>query len=200
MCGGQGQVRAALAGACLPAGDLDSADSVSTIGSNPIDSCEGAWWVLHTRSRHEKRVAEALHARGVDHYLPLTSSRRTYGKRVREFMVPLFDGYVFLCGGDDDIQVAWETSFVANIIRVEDQATLRADLRDIYRVVSSKQPMDLFPALRRGRRCLVTRGPLRGVEGVVIRRKGVSRIFVAVTFISKSAVVEIDAAIVEPID
>jgi transcription antitermination factor NusG len=175
-------------------------DPAETLDPNPIDVYEGRWWVLHTRSRHEKRVAEALDRHGVNHFLPLTTSRRTYGKRVREFSPPLFTGYVFLCGGEDGIQVAWETNCIANVIRVADQDRLRADLRSIYRVCNSNEPLDLYPSLRSGRRCRIRCGPLKGIEGVVTRRRGVSRIFVAVTFICKSAVVEIDAAIVEAID
>ena len=181
-------------------GGVVAMDPAGTLDLNPIDAYEGSWWVLHTRSRHEKRVAEALDRRGIDHFLPLTTSRRTYGKRVREFSLPLFTGYVFLCGDEDGIQVAWETNCIANVIRVEEQAQLRADLRSIYRVCNSNMPLDLYPALQSGRRCRIRCGPLKGIEGVVTRRRGVSRIFVAVTFIGKSTVMEIDAAIVEAID
>ena len=171
-----------------------------TLDPPPIDAYEGSWWVLHTRSRHERRVAEALDRRGIDHFLPLTTSRRTYGKRVRESSSPLFTGYVFLCGGEEGVQVAWETNCIANVIEVVDQARLRADLRSIYLACNSDEPLDLYPSLRSGRRCRIRCGPLKGIEGVVMRRRGVSRLFVAMTFICKSAVVEIDAAIVEAID
>lgn len=180
--------------------DVATTYTAEALDPNPIDTYEGDWWVLHTRSRHEKRVAEALDRRGIDHFLPLTTSRRTYGNRVREFTLPLFTGYVFLCGDAEGIQVAWETHCIANVIRVEGQAELRADLRSIYRICNSDVLVDLYPALQSGRRCRIRCGPLKGIEGVVKRRQGVSRIFVAVTFIGKSTVMEIDAAIVDAID
>ncbi len=175
-------------------------DPGETLDPVAIDAYGGDWWVLHTRSRHEKRVAEALDRHNIDHFLPLTTSRRTYGGRVREFSTPLFAGYVFLSGGEEGIQVAWETNCIANVIRVEDQVRLQADLKSIYRVCNSNKQLDLYPALRSGRRCRIRCGPLKGVEGIVKRRRGVSRIFVAVTFIGKSTVMEIDAAIVEAVD
>ncbi len=166
--------------------------------SSLIDEAAGQWWVLHTRARNEKRIAEYLEKRSVWHYLPLTTSRRTYGNRVVEFQVPLFPGYVFLCGDEFEAARAWESRRVANILRVGDQEKLRQDLRNVERVIASGSPVDLYPGLRRGRRCRVTAGPLRDVEGIIVRRRGVSRVCVAVEFISQSAEVEIDAALLAP--
>jgi transcriptional antiterminator RfaH len=162
-----------------------------------VDDLVGQWWVLHTRSRNEKRIAEYLDKCGVSYFLPLTMTRRTYGKRIVEFSVPLFPGYVFLRGDELEAGKAWETRRVANVIRVADQERLREDLRHVQQVVGSGAPVDLYPGLRRGRRCQVRSGPLKGVEGIVVRRRGVSRVSIAVKFISQSAEVEIDVALLD---
>lgn len=169
-------------------------------GSSAILEAPANWWVLHTRARNEKRIAECLAKRGVWHYLPLVTSRRTYGNRIVEFSVPLFPGYVFLCGDEFDVERAWDTRRVANILRVSDQEKLRQDLLNVERVIESGAQVDLYPGLRRGRRCRVRSGPLKDVEGVVVRRRGVSRVCVAVDFIGQSAEVEIDAALLVPLD
>ena len=79
------------------------------------------------------------------------------------------------------------------------QERLKADLRHIYRVVASEEPVDLYPGIRQGRRCRVMRGPLNGLEGVVLRRRDVSRVYVSVDMLGQSAEVEIDVSLLETI-
>ena len=80
------------------------------------------------------------------------------------------------------------------------QERLKADLRDIQRVVESDEPVDLYPRLREGCRCRVTRGSLVGLEGVVLRRRGMWRVFIGVHFLGQSAELEIDPVQLEILD
>ena len=114
--------------------------------------------------------------------------------------IPLFPGYLFLCGGSDARLVALRTHRCANVLEVADQERLKADLRHIHRVVESKEPVDLYPRLRRGCRCRVITGTLAGLEGVVLRRRGLWRVYVGVEFLGQSAELEIDPMLLEVID
>jgi transcription antitermination factor NusG len=156
-----------------------------------------SWWVLHTRARNEKAVADRLDREGVSYYLPLVESRRTRRWRREAYQVPLFPGYLFLLGERRDCDVAWRTRRVANILPVDDQTRLEHELEQIRRLIASDAPVDLYPALRVGRMVRITHGALRGLEGVVVRRRGMCRVFLAVTFVGQSAVVEVDSASVE---
>lgn len=158
----------------------------------------GRWWVLHTRSRNEKRVAEELDSYGVPHYLPLVPVEHSYAKRRATFEIPLFTGYVFLRGEHDECDRARRTNRVASILLVRDQDGFRRELAHVFRVVSRRAYVQLFPAIRVGQRCRVSSGPLRGVEGVVIREGQRCRMYLSVTMLGQSAVVEIDAALLEP--
>ena len=160
----------------------------------------GRWWVLHTRARNEKAVANALNRLGVGCYLPLMHLHRRYGRRSLPVSLPLFPGYVFLRGGPDECTAALRTNRVANVLHVEDQDQLQGDLAQIQRVTASDTPVDYYPALRVGRRCRISGGGLQGVEGVVLRRRDVSRMYIAATVLGQSAVIEIDSMLVEPID
>lgn len=53
------------------------------------------WHVLHVRSNFEKRVAEHLTVRAVEHYLPLYRERVKWTDRTAVTEKPLFSGYVF---------------------------------------------------------------------------------------------------------
>ncbi len=160
----------------------------------------GHWWVLHTRARNEKRVAGMLAEQQVRHYLPLVTVHHTYAKGKATFDVPLFPGYVFLCGNHNDCDKARRTNRIASILHVEDQERLRAELRHIYRVVEGGKAVELFPALQAGQRCRITRGALQGVEGVVLRHGGRCRMYLSVSTLGQSALVEVDAALLEVID
>ena len=53
------------------------------------------WHVLHVISNHEKRVAQHLAVRSVEHYLPLYSEPAKWTDRTVITERPLFSGYVF---------------------------------------------------------------------------------------------------------
>lgn len=186
--------------ACIVGLDEPGAPRRGVACESEIDILEGLgrWWVLHTRSRNEKRVAEELASYGVPHYLPLVPVEHSYSKRRATFEIPLFPGYVFLRGEHDECDRARRTNRVANILLVRDQDGFRRELAHIFCVVSRGAYVQLFPAIRVGQRCRVSSGALRGVEGVVIREGQRCRMYLSVTMLGQSAVVEIDAALLEP--
>lgn len=160
----------------------------------------GRWWVLQTRARHEKVVAAALARQGMAHYLPLVRRRRIHGGRRATVELPLFPGYVFLSGEAAACEAAWQTRRVSKILRVHDQRGLQAELRHVQQLVESDEAAALYPTLVAGRRCRVVSGSLRGIEGVVLRRRRTCRLYLAVTILGQSAVVEIDGGLLEAID
>ena len=174
------------------------ADEAMTGAGLTATACR--WWVIHTRVKTEKLVAQELARRDCRSYLPLVPVQHTYAKSRATFLLPLFPGYVFLHGDDRAYDVAVRLRQVANVLKVEDQRRLQMELRQIERVMHSGTHVSLYPSLRTGRRCRITRGPLQDLEGVVQRWQGRTRLYVAVTLIGQSAMVEIDAALLEPLD
>lgn len=166
----------------------------------PLDRLSGRWWVCHTRARNEKALSSELARAGVQHFLPLVSKRRRYGTRTRCVDFPLFPGYLFLCGDLGAREFALRTNRLAHVLEVPDQDQFRSDLNRIYRVVHSDEPADLYPRLHRGTRCRVRRGSLAGLEGVVLRRPGLWRVYVGVEFLGQSAELEIDPEFLELLD
>jgi len=157
----------------------------------------GRWWLVHTKPRNEKALAGDLGRMGIGYFLPLARVKRRYSGRTVHAELPLFPGYLFLCGGDDERYATLCTNRAANVIAVSDQDRLRADLMQVFRVTASDEPVDLYPGIRSGRRCRVIRGPLKGLEGVVIRRRDICRVYVAVEVLGQSAEVEIDVSLLE---
>jgi len=56
------------------------------------------WYAAYTRSNHERRVADQLGKREVEHFLPEYESVRKWKDRKVRLQMPLFPGYVFVLG------------------------------------------------------------------------------------------------------
>ncbi len=180
-------------------GTVDEADGVVE-NVSPIEQLVGRWWVLHTKARNEKALAADLKEKHIGHFLPLVRTQRKYGRRSVEVELPLFTGYMFLCGEENDRYEALTTKRVAKVLNVGDQERLRSDLIQIHLVITSDVPVDLYPGIRPGRRCRVRSGCLKGLEGVVLRRRKTCRVYVSVDALGQSAELEIDTSLIELID
>ena len=158
------------------------------------------WHVLHTKARHEKKVAEESGRMGLRAYLPLRKSvTRTRG-RVHEFDVPLFAGYVFVCFAPEQRLELLRTNRIVNILEVADQQQLLNELSQIRNALAVEAPVEPFPFLKRGARVRVVSGPFQGLEGLVSRRQGKFRLVLNASFIHQSIALEIDAELVEPVE
>lgn len=165
-----------------------------------IDEIPGRWWLLHTKPRNEKALAWDLRGSAIDYFLPLARLSRRYGRHRQEVVLPLFSGYLFcVCRSEDDRFVVINTGRTASIVEVFDQNKLRGELEQIRRALHTPRQVDLFPGIKTGQRCRVIAGSLKGIEGVVITRRDVSRLYLDVSILCQSAVLEIDTLLVEPI-
>jgi transcription antitermination factor NusG len=157
------------------------------------------WLVLYTKVHQEKAISRQLHGRGVPYYLPLVE--KTSQRRGRRFvsMVPVFAGYVFLYGNEQERVWSLTTNRVSRILSVPDQEGLAHDLRRLQRLIASEAPLTVEKRLVRGDHVRVHYGPLAGLEGIVLRRDGTSRLLIAVNFLQQGASVEIEDYLLEPL-
>ncbi len=96
---------------------------------------EGTWWVAHTKSRNEKALAWQMQKHGISYFLPMSKKvTRSRGRTIRS-VLPLFTGYVFFCGSEQERIKVLQTNRVANIITVADQGRLIEDMVPIARVL-----------------------------------------------------------------
>jgi len=125
------------------------------------------WWVCHCKPRCEKKFAALMQAHGFGHYLPLVTSERRYGTRVKVFTKPLFPGYVFAEVPPEKKPLIYQQDLLARAFEVEDVPRLLAQLDDIRALLASGIDFTLKPLLTKGRRVRIISGPLKGVEGFV---------------------------------
>jgi transcription antitermination factor NusG len=154
---------------------------------------EVTWWLLYCMSRQEKKLMRRLHTLNVPFYSPLIAKRSRLGSgRIRTAYLPLFGNYVFVYGTADQRRFAQETGCVSRWLFVPDSAELTRDLRRIRELIEIGAPITPEARLQPGTRVVVRSGVFRGVEGVVIRREGKTRLLVAVNFLKQGASVLLD--------
>jgi transcriptional antiterminator RfaH len=54
------------------------------------------WYVIYTKARHEKKVAEHLNLIGIEAYCPLKTQVKVWSDRKKKVELPLFNSYVFV--------------------------------------------------------------------------------------------------------
>lgn len=67
------------------------------------------WLVIHTKPRHEKKVAESLQRKGFEVYLPLKKIVRQWSDRRKKVQDPLFKSYVFIKVNEEQQRAALMT-------------------------------------------------------------------------------------------
>jgi transcription antitermination factor NusG len=159
------------------------------------------WFGIRTKSRFEKITAAALAYKGYQTYLPLWSSRRLWSDRVVEIQAPLFTGYVFCCFDPIHRLPIIMTPGVVSIIGLgRDPAPIPDDeIEAIQAIQQSGLPAGPWPYLSEGERIRITRGALKNVEGVLVKRKTQWRLVVSLSLLQRSVAVEVDREFVSPI-
>ncbi|REK10845.1 MAG: antitermination protein NusG [Planctomycetota bacterium] len=158
------------------------------------------WWAMYTLARREKELMRRLRALDIPFYAPLVVRRtRSPGGRVRESHVPLFAGYVFVCGSEEQRQQAVTTNCVSRCLAVPDAVQLAHDLRQIRQLIETDAPLTVESRIDSGRAVRVRSGPMSGLEGTVVQRRGRDWLVVAVEFLGQGASVLLEDFQVEPL-
>jgi len=165
---------------------------------NTQPSLQPCWYALRVRPQHEKAVASGLRDSALEEFLPLYRARRAWSDRIRELDLPLFDGYVFCRFLHENRVTVLRTpgvicvvGFGGELSPVEDR-----EIDSIRRMVSSGFPVMPWPFLKVGKRIHIDHGPLRGLDGTLLRMKDRWRVVVSVGLLQRSVAVEIDRKLV----
>jgi transcription antitermination factor NusG len=170
------------------------------IANLPAEFFEPHWYAAYTCANHEKRVANEIEARGVEHCLPVYSSVRRWKDRRVNLELPLFPGYVFVrLALRDRLRVLQVPSVVRLVGFNGWPAALPDEEMEILRMgLSGRLRAEPHPFLTVGRRVRIISGPLAGLEGVLKRKKNSLRVVVSLGLIQRSVAVDVDIADVAP--
>lgn len=80
------------------------------------------WHVVYTRSRAEKKVAQELSAKNIEHYLPLQKVLRKWKDRKKWVDTPLISGYCFVNITRKEYDQVLQTNHVVCYVAFEGKA------------------------------------------------------------------------------
>ena len=159
------------------------------------------WYAGYTCARHEKKIAEQLSQRSIEHFLPLYNTIHRWKNGRHRVELPLFPGYIFvripLAEKLRVLQVPGFVSFVGfgNLpFPLEETEIVR--MREALNSGVLAKP---HPYLQVGSRVEIVSGPLEGIRGILLREHGQCRVVLSIELIMRSIVVEVDACEVVPL-
>jgi transcriptional antiterminator RfaH len=160
----------------------------------------GLWWVAHTKSRNEKALAKDLIQKDISYFLPMNwKVRRQRGRTIRS-LLPLFSGYLFFCGKENQRIEVLRTNRVANLLAVNDQQRLLDELSQIEQALRTGAALSPHKYIKAGQYCRVIGGPLADLQGIVVKTRGTARLLLQIDMLGQATSVEIDTDMIEIID
>lgn len=181
---------------------LNPFETENRVLGQPDALADLCWYAAYTSANHEKKVASQMERRGLESFLPLYETVHRWKDRKVRLQLPLFPGYVFVRMSLRDRLHVLQVPGVARLVGFGDRPVALPDqeveiLRSGLCSGTKAQP---HPYLRVGRHVRVIHGPLAGLDGVLLRRKGACRLILSIDLIMKSIVVDVEAADVCALD
>jgi transcription antitermination factor NusG len=190
-------------GEALRRSDLQDADiGILAAGVSTEVTAASRWFAVYTTCRHEKRIAQHLSQRQIEHYLPLYRADRKWrdGSKVT-LDLPLFPSYIFVrIKRSERVSVLSVPGALAVVGGTGgNPAPLPDNAIDALRVGLEEHRIEPHPLLRVGQLARIRSGAFAGMEGVVVRKKSGFRIVLTLEQIMQSVAVELDEDDVEPL-
>ena len=160
------------------------------------------WYAVYTVVRHEKAVNSSFLKNNIETFLPLREVVSQWKDRRKKVLIPLFPGYIFVRIFDSD---SWSILSILNtrgVVRILSSngsflAVPTQQIDSVKRLVEANVEYDPYQYLVEGKEVTLVNGPLRGVTGKILERKGQNWLIVSIDIIKRSVSVKVDPADVE---
>jgi transcriptional antiterminator NusG len=164
-------------------------------------STTARWYALTVRHQHERRTAVALGWKGLETLVPCYPSSHRWSDRIKEVEIPLFAGYVFCRFELREKLRVLNTPGVAKIVAFSGAPAPLPDeeIAGIQAALQSRLPLWPWQYLHAGDQVRIERGPLRGVQGTLLREPEGLRLVIGVELLRRAVAVELDPAVIAPL-
>lgn len=153
------------------------------------------WYVLYTRSRHEKKVADQLTEEGMSLYLPVKKELRTWHDRKKYISAPLFESYVFVyLNNIHDYYQGLGARGVLHYVKFgREVARVPENVIDYIRTLTEideniEVSSDYF---RPGMQLFIKHGPLTGIPCEIIHTDNRKKILVRIHILQRNLLMEL---------
>ncbi len=162
------------------------------------------WYAVHTKSRHEFQAIERLNQKGINAFLPTVERLRKWKDRKKIISFPLFPGYLFV-NISKDSQSMLSVLKVKGVVRLlctlpgEPDPIPDEQILSLQRLIENKADLDHYPYLNEGQKVRIIKGPLSGVEGILVEKLDKHLLVLSVDVLQHGVALTISASDVEKI-
>lgn len=162
------------------------------------------WYAVYAVVRHEKKVDTAISKEKIKTFLPLREQISQWNDRKKKIQVPLFPGYLFVNISPQDKWAVLKVLNTRGVVRILSFNGVHVPIPDnqidsIRTLLRSNQNYELYPYYTEGKEVEIINGPLQGIRGKVLERKGNHKLVLSVDMIQRSIAVQIDLKDTEPV-
>jgi transcription antitermination factor NusG len=158
------------------------------------------WCALKVHARCEKQVARELTKHAAAYFLCLRTVPKVYQRRRIETQAPLFPGYLFVAGAEEQLDQLWRLRNVAATLTPPSQEQFVEELTQLCKLVQSGQAVTPEEQLQPGDRARIIRGSLKGLIGTVVENRGGMRLILGVTLLGQGVSVDVTPDMVERLE
>lgn len=153
-----------------------------------------SWYALYTKPRSEKKVYSFLSERGIEAYLPLRKELRQWSDRKKWIETPVISSYIFVHIPLSDYRKVFEAPGVISYVSHKGKAVTIPvhEIEAMRRTVENNLSFSVETAsLRKGQFITIESGPLKGVSGEIIDIEGEKKLYLRISHIGYSLVVDL---------
>ena len=158
------------------------------------------WIAVYTKSRHEKVVIQELEKNDIEAYCPILKERRQWSDRKRWVEFPLFRSYVFAKIELKNSLYILQTIGVHHIVKFQGNISTIPDgiIQNIKSMIDGGFTVEQVEYFVKGDEVKVVDGPLKGMEGIVVKIKNENKLVLKVTAIQQAISVQIHPGYLKP--
>ena len=160
------------------------------------------WFALYVRAKHEFITNGELQKKNIETFLPSVKRLRQWADRKKLIDFPLFPGYVF-------VHVPPSSGEFLNVVKTRGAVNFvvgnpghptpipREEISSLSILVESGEEFDIYPNLREGDPIRVKRGPLKGAEGILLKKERPYMLYVNINLLGRSVGIRIHSDDIE---
>jgi transcriptional antiterminator NusG len=159
------------------------------------------WFALRVRSNYERITVTHLRERGYEDFAPSYKIEKRWSDRTKLIDQYLFPGYIFCRFDPNDRLPILTVPGVVDLVGFGKmpEHVPDAEIERVRRMVESGLVVTPHPYVQVGQAVLIERGPLSGVEGILVDVRGKVRLVVSVNLLQRSVSAEVDRNSIRPI-
>ena len=165
---------------------------------------ERKWFVIQTKPRNEKKVFEQIVKKDIEVFLPLLQTIRLWSDRKKKIQVPMFPGYIFVHGNENERVNAISNTFGAmRYVMYQKRPAVLSDSEITSIKISLLAPERIRieeTSVSVGDLVEITHGIFRGLKGYIVQFRGNYKLIVNIIELNTAFSVQLNSSEVRRIN